>query len=56
MALEVLKNGKKIGDLKVTFPDKLDLIMNLKAAAEQGIEVTDAMKDQVNDKENNLLE
>ncbi|MNO75180.1 ABC transporter substrate binding protein [compost metagenome] len=56
MALEVLKNGKKIGDLKVTFPDKLDLILNLKAAAEQGIEVTDAMKDQVNDKENNLLE
>ncbi|MNE21754.1 ABC transporter substrate binding protein [compost metagenome] len=56
MALEVLKNGKKVGDLKVTFPEKLDLIMNLKAAAEQGIEVTDAMKDQVIDKENNLLE
>lgn len=56
MALEVLKNGKKVGDLSVTFPDKLDLIINMKAAAEQGIEVTDAMKDQVADKENNLIE
>lgn len=55
MAVEVLKNGKKVGDMKVTVPDKLDLILNLKAAAEQGIEVTDAMKDQVKDKENNLL-
>ncbi|WP_339159004.1 ABC transporter substrate-binding protein [Paenibacillus sp. FSL W8-0186] len=56
MAVEVLKEGKKVGDMPVTFPDKLDLILNLKAAAEQGIEVTDAMKDMVNDKENNLLE
>lgn len=56
MAVEVLKNGKKVGDLKVTVPDKLDLILNLKAAAEQGIEVTDAMKDEVIDKENNVLE
>lgn len=56
MAVEVLKNGKKVGDLKVTVPDKLDLILNLKAAAEQGIEVTDAMKDEVIDKENNILE
>ncbi|MDQ0088694.1 putative ABC transport system substrate-binding protein [Paenibacillus anaericanus] len=56
MAVEVLKNGKKVGDMKVTVPEKLDLILNLKAAAEQGIEVTDAMKDQVKDKENNILE
>lgn len=56
MAVEVLKNGKNVGDLKVTVPDKLDLIMNLKAAAEQGIEVTDAMKDEITDKENNLIE
>ncbi|MGG6313834.1 ABC transporter substrate-binding protein [Paenibacillus macerans] len=56
MAVDVLKNGKKVGDMKVTVPDKLDLILNLKAAAEQGIEVTDAMKEQVNDKENNLIE
>ncbi|WP_018752486.1 ABC transporter substrate-binding protein [Paenibacillus sanguinis] len=56
MAVEVLKNGKQVGDLKVTVPDKLDLILNLKAAAEQGIEVTDAMRDEVIDKENNVLE
>ncbi len=56
MAVEVLKNGKKVGDLKVTVPDKLDLILNLKAAAEQGIEVTDAMKNEVQDQENNLLQ
>lgn len=56
MAVDVLKNGKNVGDLKVTVPDKLDLIMNLKAAAEQGIEVTDAMKDEITDKDNNLIE
>lgn len=56
MAVEVLKNGKKVGDMKVTVPDKLDLILNLKAAAEQGIQVTDEMKAQVKDQENNLLE
>nr|WP_245954993.1 ABC transporter substrate-binding protein [Fontibacillus phaseoli] len=56
MAVEALKNGKKVGDMKVTVPDKLDFILNLKAASEQGIEVTDAMKDQVQDKENNLIE
>lgn len=30
--------------MKVTMQEKLDLILNLKAAAAQGIEVTDAMK------------
>jgi len=56
MAVQVLKEGKKIGDLKVTVPEKLDLILNLKAAAEQGITVMDAMKEQVKDKETNILE
>lgn len=56
MAVEVLKDGKNVGDLQVTVPDKLDFILNLGAAAEQGIEVTDAMKEQVLDKENNLIE
>lgn len=56
MAVDVLKNGTKVGDMKITVPDKLDFILNLKAAAEQGIEVTDAMKEQVIDKENNLIE
>ncbi|MDN4070512.1 ABC transporter substrate-binding protein [Paenibacillus vini] len=56
MAVEVLKDGKKVGDMSVTVPDKLDLILNLKAAAEQGIEVTDAMKNEVQDQENNLIQ
>lgn len=56
MAVDILKNGKKPGDLKVTIPDKLDLILNLKAAASQGIMVTDAMKNQVKDKQNNIIQ
>lgn len=56
MAVEILKNGKKPGDMKVTVPDKLDLILNLKAAAEQGITVTDAMKEKVKDKEKNIIQ
>ncbi|WP_213526185.1 ABC transporter substrate-binding protein [Paenibacillus sp. J31TS4] len=56
MAVEVLKNGKKPGDLKVTIPDKLDLILNLKAAANLGITVTDAMKNQVKDKATNIIQ
>lgn len=56
MAVEILKNGKKPSELSVTFPENLDLIINLNAAAEQGIEVTDAMKAAVADKENNIIE
>jgi putative tryptophan/tyrosine transport system substrate-binding protein len=56
MAVEILKNGKNPGDMKVTVPDKLDLILNLKAAAAQGITVTDAMKEKVQDKENNIIQ
>jgi len=55
MAVEILKNGKKPADMKVTFPSKLDLIINLKSAEAQGITVTDAMKDKVKDKENNII-
>jgi len=56
MAVEILKNGKKPGDMKVTFPDKLDFILNLKAAQSQGITVTDAMKNKVKDKANNIIQ
>jgi putative ABC transport system substrate-binding protein len=56
MAVEILKNGKNPGDMKVTVPDKLDFILNLKAAADQGITVTDAMKEKVKDKENNIIQ
>ncbi|WP_127532430.1 ABC transporter substrate-binding protein [Paenibacillus kobensis] len=55
MAAEILKNGKKPGDMKITVPDKLDLILNEKAAAAQGITITDAMKAQVKDQENNII-
>jgi putative ABC transport system substrate-binding protein len=56
MAVEILKNGKKPADMKITKPDKLDLILNLKAAAAQGIEVTDAMKTAVKDQQKNIIQ
>lgn len=56
MAVEILKNGKNPGEMPVSFPDKIDVILNLKAAEEQGIEVTDAMLDAVSDPENNIIE
>lgn len=56
MAVDILKNGKKPGDMKVGMQEKLDLILNLKAAAAQGITVTDAMKNAVKDKTNNIIQ
>lgn len=50
MAVDILKNGKKPADFPVGFPDELNLTLNLKAAQNQGIEVTQSMKDQVKDK------
>ncbi|WP_028609659.1 ABC transporter substrate-binding protein [Paenibacillus harenae] len=55
MAVEIL-NGKNPGEMDVTVPQKLDFIINLKAAAEQGITVTDAMKAYVQDPTNNIIE
>lgn len=56
MAVDVLKNGTSPGDMKVTMQEKLDLIINLKAAAAQGIEVTDAIKAEITDQENNIIQ
>ena len=56
MAVEILKNGKKPSELSVSFPDKVDFIFNMKAAAEQGIDVTDEMKAAVKDPANNIIE
>ncbi|WP_054940253.1 ABC transporter substrate-binding protein [Paenibacillus ihuae] len=56
MAVEVLKNGTSPGEMKVTMQEKLDLILNLKAAAAQGIEVTDAMKAEVADQSSNIIQ
>lgn len=55
MAVEIL-NGKSPGEMNVTKPQKLDFILNLKAAEEQGITVTDAMKAYVKDPDNNIIE
>jgi len=56
IVVDILKNGKNPGDIPVSFPDKLDFILNLKAAEAQGIEVTDAMKNAVKDPEANIIE
>ncbi|MCZ8515752.1 ABC transporter substrate-binding protein [Paenibacillus filicis] len=52
MAVEILKNGAKPGDMKVSYPDKLDLIINTDAAKAQGVEITDSMKNKMQDKKN----
>lgn len=54
MAVDILKNGKKPADMKVSYPDKLDLIINADAAKNQGVEITDSMKSKMQDK-NNLI-
>ncbi|WP_068775275.1 ABC transporter substrate-binding protein [Paenibacillus sp. FJAT-26967] len=51
-AVEILKNGKKPADIPVGYPKKLDLAINLKAAKNMGVEVTDAMKAEVKEKAN----
>ncbi|GAB6931352.1 ABC transporter substrate-binding protein [Paenibacillus sp. JCM 10914] len=56
MAVDILKNGKNPADMEITKPDKLDLIINTKVAADYGIEVTDAMKQEVKDPDNNIIE
>ncbi|MEF3353530.1 ABC transporter substrate-binding protein [Paenibacillus sp. GYB006] len=56
MAVDILKNGANPADLAITVPDKLDLILNLSAATEQGIEVTEEMKASVTDQETNIIQ
>lgn len=56
MAVEILKNGKKPAEMEVTMPSKLDFIMNIKAAKEQNIKVTDAIKAYVKNPETNIIE
>lgn len=47
MAVEILKDGKKPADVPARIPESLDLALNMKAAAAQGFDVSDAMKQQV---------
>ncbi|WP_151734737.1 ABC transporter substrate-binding protein ['Paenibacillus yunnanensis' Narsing Rao et al. 2020] len=56
MAVEILKNGANPGDMAVKMQEKLDLILNLKAAEAQGIEVTDAMKAEVSDTADSIIQ
>ncbi|MFB9326785.1 ABC transporter substrate-binding protein [Paenibacillus aurantiacus] len=56
MAVDVLKNGKNPGEMKVMMQEKLDLIINAKVAADYGIELTDAMKSAVADQAENLIQ
>lgn len=56
MAADILLHGKKPGDMPVLMQQKLDLILNLKAAKDYGIEVTDAMKNAVQDQSQNLIQ
>lgn len=56
MAVKVLKDGVSPGDMAVTMQEKLGLILSLKAAAEQGITVTDAMKEGVTDPATDIIE
>lgn len=50
-AVEIL-NGANPGDLAVTVPDQLELVLNVEAAAKQGIEVTDSIRAKVENEEN----
>lgn len=56
MIADILLNGKNPGELNVRKPEKLDFIINMKAAEEQGITVTDAMKAYVQNPADNIIE
>ncbi|GIO29725.1 MULTISPECIES: ABC transporter substrate-binding protein [Paenibacillus] len=55
IAVDILKNGKNPGDIPVSMQEKLDVVLNLKAAEAQGVTVTDEMKNEVQDKDNYIL-
>lgn len=56
MLLEILKDGKNPGDMNIRKPENLDFILNIGAAEEMGITVTDEMKAYVKDPETNIIE
>ncbi|MBO8170464.1 MAG: ABC transporter substrate-binding protein [Bacillaceae bacterium] len=45
MALQIIEEGKKPGDIPVAFPENLDLVINVKAAEEQGINLDELPQD-----------
>lgn len=56
MAVEILKNGKNPAEMPVQYPEELDLVLNMTAAANMNIEVTDGMKAKVKDPEISIIE
>lgn len=55
LAADILKNGKNPGEIPVKMQEKLDVVLNLKAAEAQGVTVTEEMKNEVQDKENYII-
>lgn len=56
MAVEIIKDKKKPADISVKYPETLDLVLNMKAAANMGIEVTDSMKSKVKEPAKSIVE
>jgi putative ABC transport system substrate-binding protein len=56
MAVDILKNGKKPGDIPVGYPEKLDLLLNGKEAEKQGVTITDSMKKKLSDPVKGILQ
>ena len=46
MAVEILKEGKDPSEIPVQYPENLELVINKQAAEEQGIEITDEMREE----------
>lgn len=55
MAVEILE-GADPGEMEVSIPEEVDLIINVEAAERQGVEITEAMKQYVKNKDNILNE
>ena len=55
LAADILLNGKKPGDIPVGYPEQLDLYINETAAAAQGIEITQAIRDLIVDEASHVF-
>lgn len=56
MAVDILLNGANPAEMPVTLPDNFSLILNTTAAEKQGVEVTEAMLNAVENPEDNLIQ
>lgn len=55
LAADILLNGINPGDIPVGYPEQLDLYINETAAAAQGIEITQAMRDLIVDEASHVF-